>query len=192
MSLKYYISSTYRRRAIVKLQQKYDYLFNGVVLDIGGRDRGKWDKPKDRVKQWIFTDIVSEHNPDMVLDVTDMHSIKSNSIDTIAAFELFEHVHNIELGVQECARVLKPKGYCVISMPFLMPIHGDPYDFQRWTHKKWLAVLTQNDLELEHFEVMGYYFTHIAELLRKGIKQLPFGLRHAGCCFFQLLTLLHY
>jgi len=43
-----------------------------VVLDIGGRNRGKFIKPKDKVEKWIFADIESKHKPDIVVDVCDI------------------------------------------------------------------------------------------------------------------------
>lgn len=50
--IKYYFGTSNRRKILDALQQKYSHLYQGVVLDIGGRDRGKFKKPKDRVKNW--------------------------------------------------------------------------------------------------------------------------------------------
>lgn len=54
--------ASYRRKMLDYLQDYYKYLYKGVVLDIGGRDRGKFKKPKEKVKDWIFADINPEHN----------------------------------------------------------------------------------------------------------------------------------
>ena len=116
--IRYYFWASYRRRLLDKLQNKYSFLYKGIVLDIGGRDRGMFKKPKDKVEKWIFADIESKHNPDIILDVADMNSFSNNSIDFINAIELFEHVKNIEKGLEECYRVLKKDGIMFISAPF--------------------------------------------------------------------------
>lgn len=130
------------------LNEKYSYLYKGVVLDIGGRDRGRFKKPKDKVEKWIFADINASHNPDIIIDVSDMQEIESSSIDVINAIELFEHVRKIDDGLGECYRVLKSGGILIISTPFLFPIHADPFDYQRWTNYKFISLLSHLKLYL--------------------------------------------
>ncbi len=148
------------------LQNQYKHLYKGVVLDIGGRDRGKFKKPKNQVKDWIFADINSIHNPDIVLDVAEMSRIESGTIDVVNAIELFEHVKDIEKGFQECYRILKEKGVLIMSIPFLIHIHGDPYDYQRFTLEKLKTLLKKSGFKIEKSIIMGKYFTHLAENLK--------------------------
>jgi SAM-dependent methyltransferase len=169
----YYLFASYRRKLIDSFLEENSHLYNGVVLDIGGRDRGKFKSPKDRVKKWIVADIEKSRNPDVVLDVSDMFSIKSESIDVINAIELFEHVEKIEKGLSECFRVLKKDGTVIITAPFLYPIHGDPFDFQRWTEAKWRKELAIIGFKIEKLEIMGKYFTVIADILKKPLDYLP-------------------
>lgn len=136
-----YLGTSYRRRKIDQLSEKHRGLYHGIVLDIGGRDRGGFKKPKKQVEKWIFADIVPDFRPDIVLDVTNMKGIENESIDVISAMELFEHVNYPEKGVTECYRALKKGGTFIASTPFLYGIHADPHDFQRWTREKWKLVL---------------------------------------------------
>jgi len=175
--IKYNIETTYRRKVLDKLLEKNKHYFKGVVLDIGGRDRGKFKKPKDKVEKWIFADIEASYNPDVVLDVGNMHQIKDESIDVINATELFEHIENPIRGLKECYRVLKKEGMIIISAPFIYPIHADPFDFQRWTETKWKKVLTEVGFKIEKFEIMGRYFTVLADIEKSLIKSLPRFLR---------------
>jgi len=172
-SFDYYFWASYRRKMLDNLQEKYKYLYQGIVLDIGGRDRGKFKKPKNEVEKWIFADIEKKHNPDMVLDVTDMKEIKSESIDVVNAIELFEHVENPQKGLKECYRVLKQDGIMILSAPFLYPIHADPYDFQRWTETKWQSELKKVGLKIQKIEVMGRFFTVLMEYQKFFIRSLP-------------------
>jgi SAM-dependent methyltransferase len=189
-SIKYNFGSSYRRQLLDKLQNKYDYLYKGVVLDVGGRDRGKYKKPKERVERWIFADIEQKHNPDVILDVADMREIKTESIDVVNALELFEHVENIEEGISECFRVLKKSGTMLISVPFLFPIHADPYDFQRWTDQRWKKELEKNNFRVAEFEIMGRYFTVISEMIKSFINAMPGLLRKVFMPIYLLLNVL--
>ena len=166
----YYRWASFRRQMLDTLQERFKNLYHGVVLDIGGRDRGLFQKPKGKVKKWIFADINDEYKPDIILDVTKMNQIESNSIDVINAIELFEHVADIEKGLSECYRVLKPSGIIVISVPFLYPIHADPYDFQRWTDYKWRTELRELAFSIQNFLIMGRFYTSLAEMLLVKLK----------------------
>jgi len=161
----YYRWASYRRQMLDTLQERFKKLYHGVVLDIGGRDRGLFQKPKDKVKKWIFADINDEYNPDIILDITNMEQIASNRIDVINAIELFEHVGDIKKGLSECYRVLKKNGVLIISIPFLFPIHADPFDFQRWTDYKWRIELRECGFSIQNFIVMGRFYTSLAEML---------------------------
>jgi len=185
----YYFWATYRRKTLDKLLKKNKRYYKGVVLDIGGRERGKFKKPKDKVEKWIFADIEEKHKPDIVLNVENMSQIKSESIETINAIELFEHVENPEKGLKECYRVLKRGGVMILSVPFMYPIHADPYDFQRWTEIKWKKVLTKIGFKIEKFEIMGGYFTVLMDMKKTLVKSLPSGTRHFCKLFYPLMDL---
>ena len=189
-NIQYYFWVTYRRKILDKFLEKNRQYYKGIVLDIGGRDRGRFQKPKDRVEKWIFADIEEEHSPDIILNVCNMGQIQDESIDVISAIELFEHVENSEKGLRECYRVLKKDGIMILSAPFLYPIHSDPYDFQRWTEERWKRELKETGFKIEKFEIMGRYFTIIMEMKKTLIKQLPFGIRHLFKFFYPLLDLI--
>lgn len=188
--LAYYFGSTCRRHEIDALQKKYSSEYKGVVLDIGGRDRGAFKKPKGKVEKWIFTDIEEKHHPDIVADVSNMHMIETESIDIANAMELFEHVEKIEKGIAECYRVLKKGGKLMMSVPFLFPVHADPYDFQRWTITKWEDVLKNYGFMIEKAEITGRFFTVLSDMNKTLVKSMPFGIRHIGYLSFPFFDLL--
>ncbi len=186
----YYFWATYRRKILDRLLEKNKHYYKGVVLDIGGRDRGKFIKPMDIVEKWIFADIEERHKPDVIFDVADMHKIKDETIDVVNAIELFEHVENPEKGLRECYRVLKKDGIMFLSVPFLFPVHADPYDFQRWTENKWKKELEKAGFKILKFEVMGRFFTVLADMKKTFVKSMPGVLRWFLYLFFPILDLL--
>lgn len=186
--INYYFWATYRRKILDKLLEENKHYYKGIVLDIGGRDRGKFKKPKDKVKEWIFADIEKGYNPDIVLDVCDM-PIKDDGIDVINATELFEHVEKLRKGLRECYRVLKEGGVMILSAPFLYPIHSDPYDFQRWSEYKWIKTLREIGFKIEKFKIMGRFFTVSGDIIKTFTKSMPKLLRWVLYLFYPLIDI---
>lgn len=186
----YFFWASYRRKMIDELLSQNYSLFHGVVLDVGGRDRGCFKKPKDKVSSWIFADIKPEYHPDLLLDVAQMPSVETNSINVISACELFEHVKRIDDGLQECHRVLKNNGLLIITVPFLYPVHADPYDYQRWTQLKWKETLKEIGFSIEICIVMGRFFTVIADELKMLMRSFPKPIRWTLAFFIPCLDLL--
>ena len=87
-NLRYYVWASYRRKKLDTLLVNTIPYYRGVVLDIGGKDRGNFRKPKKKVEKWIFADIEANHHPDLVLDVMDMSSIGSKSVDVVMAYPM--------------------------------------------------------------------------------------------------------
>jgi SAM-dependent methyltransferase len=59
--------------------------------------------------------------------------IASNSIDTVLLLDVLEHLPRPDDCIAEAHRVLRSGGKLIIRVPFLYPLHDEPYDFQRWT-----------------------------------------------------------
>lgn len=116
----------------------------GKVLDLGGRALSfEHGKPrgasyhrflKFENAEILRLDIDSETSPDYNIDLEkDPLPFKENSVDTVLAFNLFEHIYNHKFLIKEISRVLKPGALMLGSVPFLVRIHPDPKDFFRYS-----------------------------------------------------------
>lgn len=76
------------------------------------------------------------------------------SFDTILCTEVMEHVMNPEKVAEEFARVLKPGGTVIITVPFIFPIH-DEYDFTRFTNKGVAVMLERYGLAVEKVQPLS-------------------------------------
>lgn len=74
------------------------------------------------------------------------------SFDAAVAFEVFEHVFNIDEMLTELRRTLKPGGRIVLTMPFAWPEHEVPYDFGRYTSFGIAAVLERTGFAVERIQ----------------------------------------
>ncbi len=82
------------------------------------------------------------------------------SFDFVLCTQVLEHTEKPEKLVEECARVLKPGGKVLFSMPFMYPEHEIPYDFQRYTRFKHINMLQQNGFDhIEIEKTTGFFGT---------------------------------
>ncbi|MFC1548344.1 methyltransferase domain-containing protein [Candidatus Omnitrophota bacterium] len=189
-NLRYYFWATYRRKNLDVLLAKNEYHYKGVVLDVGGRDRGRFKKPKNRVEKWIFADIEEKYKPDMIVDITNMSGVETESIDVVNAIEIFEHVDDVERALSECYRVIKKNGTLMLSAPFLYPVHADPFDYERWTNDKWEKALIRAGFTIEKIEIMGRFFTVLADMNKTFVRSMPRPLKKALYFSYPILDLL--
>ena len=176
--IKILINFSYRRRRLDNDLKQNTRYFQGKILDIGGgRQRGSFYPVTKNQKKWIIADIDKRKAPDIVANVEKL-PFKDRQFDSIKATELFEHVYSPEKGMKECLRVLKKGGYFVFSIPFMAPIHSDPYDYQRLTEqklKKYFRELKNN--KIMEFKHQGYMFSVFADMLKGWIRTWPLLLR---------------
>jgi SAM-dependent methyltransferase len=110
----------------------------GYVLDIGGtrvNKKGEFRPPTDGVTQWQYLNINPAAQPDLLCDAEQI-PLADNTVDCFLLCEVLEHVERPEVVLTEAARVLRPGGHAVVTLPFLYPVHADPFDYQRWTADK--------------------------------------------------------
>lgn len=119
----------------ILLERVLDNVFPGIhgsVLVVGA---GK--EPYRRLlcsaSHVVLTDITgSSDDIDQIVDVHCM-PFDDSSFDVIFAIEVFEHLESPSSAASEIYRVLGSGGLVFLSIPFMFHIHGDPFDFQRFT-----------------------------------------------------------
>jgi SAM-dependent methyltransferase len=69
---------------------------------------------------------------DIVASLDDL-PVRDASFDAALCTEVLEHVRHPETVVAELARVLVPGGQLCVTVPFVWPLHEEPFDFFRYT-----------------------------------------------------------
>lgn len=130
---------TCRRKLLDEALASTVDLMRGRVLDIGGKKlnkRGRFRPPLNQVVRWEYVNSDPDTNPDYCCDAAKV-PLDDNSIDTVVMTEVLEYLDNPEDVLSEIYRLLKDGGMCILSTPFLHPVHGDDeFDRQRWTAVK--------------------------------------------------------
>ena len=178
---------SYRRMHLDSdLEGAHEYMKN-IVLDVGGGRKRGWFKRPDGT-QWIILDINRELSPSIMADAQKL-PVKSETIDCVKCTELIEHVEYPEITIKEIARVLKVGGTLILSMPFNFGIHGDPYDFHRFTDHK-LNRMLESDFEIRTIKKQGLYFTVLCYMVKQNITNIKSRLRLLLYWTFPLIDLL--
>lgn len=153
-----------------RLNSLYDEI-NGSVLIVGA---GK--EPYKQILRFadyvISTDIDGLN--DEVDDIADVQSLhyKDDSFDYVLAIEVFEHLERPQIASNEILRVLKPGGKAVITVPFMFRVHGDPFDYQRFTERG-LTVLFERFCHV-HIEAFGGRSHVVSDIITTSAKPLFF------------------
>jgi SAM-dependent methyltransferase len=117
-----------------KLKEK-KFKLKGLIVDLGAGINHNYYK--FFIKSNDFTivkiDINKKCKPDIVANLELTFPLKDNVCDIVLAFNIIEHIYNYKKFLYECFRILKGKGLLICYIPFLIRVHGDPYDYYRFT-----------------------------------------------------------
>ena len=110
---------------------------SGLVLDIGAADR--WiaaHLPPEAIYVALDYPVTGKEfynaRPDVYADACRL-PIGDALVDNVVCLEVLEHLRDPCAAMAEIERVLKPGGKAWLSIPFMYPIHNEPFDFQRYT-----------------------------------------------------------
>lgn len=111
-------------------------LAHGEMLDIGCGEKPYEELFRPYVTRYVGLDHPETQHAHDAVDVwgtaTDL-PFPDGSFDTVAAFQVLEHVEEPAAMVREAFRVLRPGGVFMVTTPFMWGIHEEPRDFYRYT-----------------------------------------------------------
>jgi SAM-dependent methyltransferase len=112
--------------------------------------------------------------------------VKSRSIDFILCTETLEHVEEPLVFLKEAARVLRPQGRVLLTIPFAVRWHFVPYDYWRYTPSGLKSLLKKagfekvkvyargNQLTVACYKVMGLLFALLSPMVSGVWLKIPF------------------
>ena len=83
---------------------------------------------------YLATDIHAYKGIDFVCDLIQQDLLRPQSLDFILLANMLEHVLEFDPLLDKLGRALKSGGRLVLTVPFIISLHQQPYDFMRYTH----------------------------------------------------------
>ena len=157
-----------RREHLDRLLSKYKKYIKKNVLDIGGKKVGKkgfFSLEPSSVNYVKYLNPDKKTKPDYLCNAEKIPT-KDNVFDTVIITEVLEYVENVSKTLNEIKRVTKKNSYIIVSIPFLVPVHGDfLLDKRRYTEEKLKKIFLQNSFKIKHLEYIGSVFAVIFDLI---------------------------
>jgi len=121
----------------------------GRCLDVGA-GRSPFDELlRTRCEKVVRADVeVRSGRVDLLADVQSMPQLDDKSFETILCTQVLEHVPRPWEALGEMARVLRPNGHLILSVPHLSAIHEAPHDYYRYTSSGLEALCRRAGLEV--------------------------------------------
>jgi SAM-dependent methyltransferase len=158
----------HHQRELAKAISATSEFIQGSVLDLGSGNqpyRGLFHG----VTQYTALDI-NPHNNNVSLVGSGIHlPFQDQVFDSVFSAQTLEHVENPQQVVAEIARVLRPGGHVVLSMPQSRRLHEEPFDFFRYTRYGIIHLLEQSGLEPLQIRAQGGAWVTIGQQINNTI-----------------------
>lgn len=168
------LNTSYRRRLLDQDLAEATRSIHGMVVDLGGEwknRRGTFRPPGRADLRWFCLNLDFTVVPDIITDVARV-PLMNACADAVVCTEVLEHVLSPEAVLLEAHRLLKPEGQLILSIPFLIGIHADPHDYQRYTRFKLEGLLGEVGFTVVEIHSQGLYFTVLTDLIRAGLARM--------------------
>ena len=113
----------------------------------------------------VYANLSPAKRPDVQADASALPFL-SESFGSVICSELLEHVPDPRDVLAEAHRVLRPGGKLLICVPFLNRMHGDPFDFGRYTDYYLLGTLERSGFTDVHIEKQGQFWSVLVDMIR--------------------------
>lgn len=153
-------------RAMLQTMIKLAPHAHGHLLDVGCGVKPYYELFQPYITNYLGIDVPHSMHGTQSIDVgaTALQlPFQDGMFDTVLSTEVMEHVPEPHQMLAEIARVLRPDGTLILTIPFHEPLHELPYDFYRYTHLGLQHLLREHGFTIRQeyqrggpFIVVGY------------------------------------
>jgi SAM-dependent methyltransferase len=148
---------------LLPLIRTYAY---GNFIDLGCGTSPFWSAVVEQVDRYDGVDLwPRSQKVTFAGDIQCLEMVRDGSYDSAICIEVLEHLPEPGRAVATIARILKPGGVVVISVPHLSRLHDLPHDYFRFTEYGLRYLLGQAGLEVLSIRPKGGLLTFLAHQL---------------------------
>ncbi len=141
--------------------QQYEELkkvsLSGTVLDIGGSRKSGYQELVGGEHTWTVANYGDMHpGEDLNFNAEEKFPLEDKSYDNVVTMNVIEHIFDTHNLFAEVARVIKPGGLFVSSVPYMHHIHGSPDDYVRYTESAYRKFAERYGFEIVEIKILGY------------------------------------
>ncbi len=144
--------------------QHAKHYVSGKTLDFGAGTAKYQFLIRPFASEYRTFDMMPGKNIDVVGDVLNP-PFEDNEFDTVVSTQVLEHVEKPWVMISQIGRILKSGGICIITAPFIVPFHADPYDFFRYTETGLTSMFKNEGFEIIESGTYGKTFGVLSEMV---------------------------
>jgi SAM-dependent methyltransferase len=148
---------------------------NGRVLDIGCGMQPYRELLGPGVTEYVGVDREGPLSRPTVVADADKLPFESASFDGAMSTQVFEHLRDPEQGLREVARVLRPGGKLVLTVPGVWPTHEAPHDYWRFTRHGLERSLIAAGFRDVRLEALGGLWSTVGQMINLELQRARFG-----------------
>ncbi|MCX6230918.1 MAG: methyltransferase domain-containing protein [Bacteroidetes bacterium] len=132
-----------------------DHKLSGEIIDLGGTGRAEYAVFLKGSFKRYSVNMDEKSKPDFVADLEKPLKFESEKFNGALLINVLEHIYHAHQLVQETARVLKPGGTAIATIPYIMAIHPSPRDFYRFSDDALTLMFTEAGFTEVHVKPIG-------------------------------------
>ncbi|MFH1929184.1 MAG: glycosyltransferase [Chloroflexota bacterium] len=155
-----------------QLQDALPYA-SGILLDVGCGGKPYHGLFADRIVGYLGLDYPPTHlavEEVARVAMADVYGdgahlpIHSEAVNTVLCTQTLEHVPEPWAVMDEIARVLRPGGHLILTVPLEWGLHGEPYDFYRYTKYGLRHLAERSGLVVKYIRPRGGFWALMGQL----------------------------
>jgi hypothetical protein len=138
----------------------------GPVIDAGCGEQPFRTLIEAHAREYVGMDAVQNSSRSVAL-LSDLESVPAASpcYPVVLCTEVLEHVVDIDRSFAGLRRLTAPGGCVVLTVPFIYPVHMEPFDFRRLTEYGIAQLAHAHGFDVMSFERLGRTTDSLATLL---------------------------
>jgi SAM-dependent methyltransferase len=137
---------------------------SGRILDVGCGMQPYRPLIGPGMSEYIGLDQAGPLAAPSVIGSAESLPFEAESFDVVVATQVFEHLPHPQTAVGEAARVLRPGGRLIITVPGVWPTHEAPHDYWRFTRHGLVELIQCHGLRCEELRSLGGTWATIGQM----------------------------